>query len=140
MKWIILLNSSNSLFFLEINRLTNIFKSIRKPFLEQTRNRVTCGRSTGKEKSVKTAMARYFRISKRIWIHAAPGYHHKLWKKPQERRYLLQQSYLVERRMSRTLERMAGIYYKKLDMRYFVDKPFSLYQSFIKKEEKKFFP
>ena len=85
-------------------------------------------------------MARYFRIDKRIWIYAAPGYHHKLWKKPLVKRYLLQQNYLVDRRMSKTLERMAGNFYKKLDMRYFVDRPFSLYHQFIEKEEKKFFP
>jgi hypothetical protein len=42
--------------------------------------------------------------------------------------------------MSRTMERMAGNYYKKIDLRYFVDKPFSLYQPFLKKNEKRFFP
>lgn len=36
------------------------------------RTRTTCSRN-GKEKSVKTAMHRYFRINKRIWIRAIPG-------------------------------------------------------------------
>lgn len=36
------------------------------------RTRTTCSK-LGKEKSVKTAMHRYFRINKRIWIRAIPG-------------------------------------------------------------------
>ena len=36
------------------------------------RTRTTCSRN-GKQKSVKTAMHRYFRINKRIWIRAIPG-------------------------------------------------------------------
>ena len=36
------------------------------------RTRTTCSK-LGKEKSVKTAMHRYFRVNKRIWIRAIPG-------------------------------------------------------------------
>lgn len=85
-------------------------------------------------------MKRFFRINKRLWIFSAPGYHHKLWNKPLEKRYTLQQSYIADKGMTRTLERMAGNYYKKMNLQYFVDKPFSLYKSFIKKKEIKFFP
>jgi hypothetical protein len=40
---------------------------------EQIRTRITCSKKEGKEKSVKTAMERYFRIDKRIWIKSQPG-------------------------------------------------------------------
>ena len=36
---------------------------------------ISCSLKLGKEKSVKTAMERYFRIDKRIWIKSQPGIH-----------------------------------------------------------------
>lgn len=41
--------------------------------MEQVRTRITCSKNTGKEKSVQTAMERYFRIDKRAWIKSQPG-------------------------------------------------------------------
>ena len=40
---------------------------------EQIRTRITCSKREGKEKSVKTAIERYFRIDKSIWIKSKPG-------------------------------------------------------------------
>ena len=85
-------------------------------------------------------MKRMFRLEKRVWLHAMPGYHHRLWKKPIQSRYVLQQTLLADRGLSRTAERMGGNYYRRLDLRKFVDKPFSLYQPYLSKKETKFFP
>ena len=38
----------------------------------QIRTRITCS-ADGREKSVKTAMERHFRIDSKIWIRAQPG-------------------------------------------------------------------
>ncbi len=40
--------------------------------LNQIRTRITCS-ADGREKSVKTAMERHFRIDSKIWIRAQPG-------------------------------------------------------------------
>ena len=121
--------------------------------IDQIRTRITCSRTKGKEKSVKTAMDRYFRIDKRVWIKSQPGwhqfilliiiihlkvyinyqgYHHHLYYKPLEKRFLSQQPLLVGDKESKMLERMAGRYYKKLKLENFVDPPFSYYQSYAR--------
>jgi hypothetical protein len=87
---------------------------------------------SGKEKSVKTAMTRYFRVDKRFWIRSVPGYHRRLWCKPMEKRFLQQQQVKVGKKESKMLERMAGKYYKKIKLQQFTSGPFSLYQQFTK--------
>lgn len=126
-----------------LSKATNVVRTN----LEQVRTRITCSRSLGKPKSVRTAMDRFFRLDKNLWIRAAPGYHHHLWRKTNERRYLLQQSYLLHRHQGKVIERMAGPYFKKIKLNYFVDKPFTLYQSYLNRnygsihiQESKFFP
>lgn len=41
--------------------------------LNQIRTRVTCSRVDGKQKSVKTAMDRFLRLGKKVWIQSQPG-------------------------------------------------------------------
>jgi len=41
--------------------------------VNQVRTRISCSKYGGKEKSVKTAMQRFFRIEDKLWIRAAPG-------------------------------------------------------------------
>ena len=101
--------------------------------LNQVRNRTTCSKTDGKEKSVKTAMERYFRLGKRQWIRAQPGFHHHLYLKPQEKRFLQQHPVLCGLKESRMLERMAGKYYKKIKLENFVDEPFVHYQQYANK-------
>ncbi|CAF0975447.1 unnamed protein product [Brachionus calyciflorus] len=102
-----------------------------KCVIDQVRTRITCSKLNGKEKSVKTAMDRYFRLNKRVWIKAQPGYHHHLYLKPLEKRFILQQSVLLKKRESKMVERMAGRYYKKIKLENFVDQPFSLYHPYL---------
>lgn len=98
---------------------------------DQIRTRTTCSKTTGKEKSVKTAMHRYFRLGKRVWIKSQPGYHHHLYLKPAEKRFILQQPILLRNRESRMVERMAGRYYKKIKLENFVDPPFVFYHPYL---------
>ena len=44
-----------------------------------------------------------------------------MYKKPQEKRFLQQQAIILDRKETRTLERIAGTYYKKLKLERFVD-------------------
>ena len=65
-----------------------------------------------------------------------------------ERKALLQQMKITTKSESKMLERMAGPFFRKLKLNYFVDPPFSLYHPFLNrntwKEEHinkpKFFP
>lgn len=110
----------------------NIVKNV-SVCLNQIRTRTTCSRQEGKEKSVKTAMQRYFRLNERIWIRAQPGYHHRLYLKPPEKRFALQQAVLLKRTESKMVERMAGRYFKKLKIENFVDPPFVYYHPYMNK-------
>jgi large subunit ribosomal protein L35 len=101
--------------------------------MQQIRTRITCSKNSGKEKSVKTAMERYFRLGQRIWVRSQPAYHRRLYAKPVEKRFSLQQAVLVGRAESRTLERMSGRYYKRLKVENFVDAPFIYYHPYINK-------
>lgn len=103
--------------------------------VNQVRTRISCSKYGGKEKSVKTAMQRFFRIEDKLWIRAAPGFHHRLWTKSLDKRSLLQQSYIVGKTQSLMLERMAGRFYKKIKLDYFVEPPFSLYQPFMNQKK-----
>ncbi len=67
------------------------------------------------------------------------GVHYRLYNKPVEDRFILQQPVLVPKKETKMLERMAGRYYKKLKIDRFVDKPFTLYHPYIKNENKKMF-
>ena len=70
-----------NLFLLNINLMlpfksssASLLKMMTPTFLtEQIRTRITCSKREGKEKSVKTAIERYFRIDKSIWIKSKPG-------------------------------------------------------------------
>lgn len=70
------------------------------------------------------------------------GYHKKLWLKQLEKRYLLQQFILCNKSLSRTVERMAGNYYKKINLNHIVDGPLTLYKPYLpyKPPKKKYFP
>jgi len=55
--------------------LKNVQLNTVKPLglcLNQSRTRTTCS-GDGREKSVKTAMERYFRIDPKVWIRSQPG-------------------------------------------------------------------
>ena len=54
-------------------KATGLLKSGFTGLVEQVRNRVTCSKRNGKEKSVKTAMKRFFRIDDKLWIRPSPG-------------------------------------------------------------------
>ena len=51
----------------------SLFNKATNCLIEQTRSRITCSKIDGKQKSVQTAMERYFRIDKRVWIRSQPG-------------------------------------------------------------------
>ena len=50
-----------------------LLRPVQNVVSEFVRTRITCSKIDGREKSVKTAMERYFRLAKRVWIRAIPG-------------------------------------------------------------------
>lgn len=61
------------LFDVSKKSIGGLLRPVQNVMNEFVRTRISCSKMDGKEKSVKTAMERYFRLAKRVWIRSMPG-------------------------------------------------------------------
>lgn len=82
---------------------------------------------TGKRKTVKSVVRRFFRLHWGGWIRTKAGRHKKLWKKSPQRRRRLRQHVFCNAQQSSLLDKMVTRYWKK--PKYYIDDPYAPYHT-----------
>ncbi|XP_018568247.1 39S ribosomal protein L35, mitochondrial [Anoplophora glabripennis] len=82
---------------------------------------------TGKRKSVKAVLRRFYRLHWGIWIRTKCGRHKKLWKKSPARKRRLRQHVFCNATQSTLLDKMVTHFWRK--PKYYVDDPYEPYHT-----------
>lgn len=82
---------------------------------------------TGKRKSVKAVLRRFYRLNWGIWIRTKCGRNKKIWKKSPPRKRRLRQHVFCNATQSTLLDKMVTNFWRK--PKYYVDDPYAPYHS-----------
>lgn len=127
--------------FSHINSSNLINKSslLSNPKLQQIANNIPTRSLTkfslrsGKRKTVKSVIRRFYRLHWGAWIRTKAGRYKRLWKKSPARKRRLRQHVFCNATQSSMLDKMVTKYWKK--PKYYIDDPYAPYHS---REEWKF--
>lgn len=100
-------------------------KLTANPAVSQVRTVTKFSMGSGKRKSVKTILRRFYRLDWGIWIRTKTGRHKKLWKKSKRLQRRLRQHVFCNSTQSNMLDKMVTARWRK--RKYFVDDPYSHY-------------
>ncbi|XP_011497263.1 PREDICTED: 39S ribosomal protein L35, mitochondrial, partial [Ceratosolen solmsi marchali] len=82
---------------------------------------------SGKRKSVKTVLKRFYRLNWGIWIRTIAGRHKHLWRKSKDRRIRSKQHVFINSTQSWMLDRMVTKFWKR--QKYYIDDPYTPYHT-----------
>lgn len=113
------------------NQFTDSFlQPVSKCSVESQRSLTKFSLQSGKRKTVKAVLKRFYRLDWGIWIHGKCGRNKKLYKKSASRKRRLRQHVFTNATQSWLLDSMVTRYWRK--PKYYVDDP---YEPYHKREE-----